>query len=136
MVTLPESRQRTFLAVGRRVVPELAALDSAGLERFLSIVSSALADRPAAVRRQVAMFLGVIRWLPLARWGRTFERLTAERQDRVLAWLQECPVGLLQRGFWGLKALVFMGYYGQPELWSAIGYAPVFDALERLHAGA
>jgi hypothetical protein len=136
MTSLSQATSRVFGVVALRVVPEVAVLDAAGLARFAAIVDSALADRPAGVRRQVALFLGVVRWLPALRFGRPFDRLGAERQDRVLRWLQECPVSLFQRGFWGLKALVFMGYYGQVELWGEIGYAPEHDASGRLHARA
>jgi hypothetical protein len=52
----------------------------------------------------------------------------------VLRWFEDCPVGLLRKGFWGLKAMVFMGYYGQPETNELVGYAPELDGKARLHA--
>ena len=133
MAALPRSREETLWAVAERVVPEVSSLDPAGRERFAAIVERALLDRPPGVRRQVAAFLGVLRWLPAGRWGRRFERLAPACQDRFLAWLQECPLSLFQRGFWGLKALVFMGYYGQPEVWPSLRYTPSFNGNERLH---
>ena len=67
------------------------------------------------------------------RFGRPFESLAGDRQDRVLRWLEGGPVSLLRKGFWGLKVMVFMGYYGQVESWPEIGYAPERDGNARLH---
>jgi hypothetical protein len=136
MTSLSEPKARFFAVVARRVVPEVATLDAAGLARFESIVDRALLDRPPEVRRQVALFLGVVRWLPALRFLRPLDRLGPGRQERALRWFQECPVGLFRRGFWGLKTLVFMGVYGQVERWGEIGYAPRHDAVEALRARA
>ena len=111
----------------------MAEFDAAGRERFAAIVGKALAERPTALRRQFALFLSLLRWAPLLRFGATFERLAPTAQDAVLRWLLDAPAAKLRGGFWGLRALVFMGYYGQPETWGAIGYAPSFAGNERLH---
>ena len=111
-------------------------LGEGGRRDFEEIVDSALMDRSPATRRQFAAFLRVIRFAPLVRWGRTFDRLDGGRQDRVLGWLQDCPVTLIRKGFWGLKVMVFMGYYGRPDSWAEIGYEPRFDSRERLDARA
>ena len=133
MTPLDQQRWATFLAVAARVAPGLAELDAAGRERFAAIVGKALAERPAALRRQLALFLTLLRWAPLLRFGATFDRLESARQDAVLRWLLDAPAAKLRGGFWGLRALVFMGYYGQPETWGAIAYAPSFAGNERLH---
>ena len=114
-----------FLRVlAARIVPETAALDRAGEGRFFAIIDRALQDREPAVRRQFASFLGVLRWAPLLRYGAPFDRLAPERRDAVLRWFEDCPLRLLRSGFWGVKAMVFMGYYGQPETHRLIGYEP------------
>ncbi|MFI5142667.1 MAG: hypothetical protein ACHQQS_06435 [Thermoanaerobaculales bacterium] len=133
MSPLSESQWGCFLCVAGRVVPAATQLDTAALERFRDIVLKALADRPRAVQRQFALFLGVIRWAPLVRFGSRFERLGPDRQDKVLRFLMRAPLGKLRSGFWGLRALVFMGYYARPEVWPEISYAPSFDGNERLH---
>jgi hypothetical protein len=130
---LPQDKARMIEAVARRVVPEVAELDRSGTTRFFEIIDRLLATRPAPVRRQLAGFLGLIHWLPVLRYGRPYEALPPARQDAVLRWLQECPIGLLQKGFWGLKTIIFMGYYGQPEIAQQIGYTPVQDGNSRLH---
>jgi len=132
--SLSQDRAALLQTVAARIVPGLADLSTADRRRFVAIVDRALLDRPPAVRRQLGVFLGVIRWAPLVRFGAPFERLDGGRQDRVLRFFQECPVGLLQQGFWGLKSIVFMGYYGRPEAWEEIGYAPSFDSRGALGA--
>ncbi|NOZ95765.1 MAG: hypothetical protein GXP47_13655, partial [Acidobacteria bacterium] len=109
-------------------------LDAGGMARFVGIVDRALMERPPELRRQLGTLLGFIRWLPLLRWGTSFERLSGPQKDRVLRWVQDAPVTRLRAGFWGLKTLVFMGYYGQPEVWPTLPYEPRFDGNEALHA--
>jgi hypothetical protein len=113
----------TFRAVAVTVVPEAASLDEADWRRLEAIVEGALAARPARLQRQLRLLLRIIRVLPLARWGRTFDALDAERRTRILERLQDAPVFTLRRGFWGLRTLVLMGYYARPEAAAAIGYA-------------
>ena len=133
MLPLSERQWRFLRVVAVRVAPPVAGLDAAGASRFEAIVGKALADRPPALVRQFRLFLALLRWAPLLRFGARFERLSPARQDAVLRFLLDAPVAKLRAGFWGLRALVFMGYYGQPENWPAIRYAPSFDGNERLH---
>jgi len=134
MKSLPQEKAEFLQVLAARIVPETTELDAAGLSRFFGIIDGALQDRPATVRRQFATFLGVLRWVPAARFGRPFEQLRSECQDAVLRWFEDCPVSILRKGFWGLKAMIFMGYYGQPETNELVGYAPDLDGKARLHA--
>lgn len=134
MEYLDQDRAAILWAVAGRVVPETPSLDAAGRAAFEGIVDGALRDRSASVRRQLGTFLTVIDTAPVLRYGRRFQRLTPDRQDAVLGWLERGPIPLLRKGFWGLKAIVFMGYYGRADVWPEIGYDPTFDSLERLGA--
>jgi hypothetical protein len=134
MNALTQEKSEFLWILANRIVPETVELDEQGRKRFFDIVDGALLDRPASVSGQFATFLGVIRKAPLIRYGKSFEFLTPVCQDAVLHWFEDCPVGLLRKGFWGLKAMVFMGYYGQPETNELVGYAPEFDGKARLHA--
>ncbi|HSO24904.1 MAG TPA: gluconate 2-dehydrogenase subunit 3 family protein [Chondromyces sp.] len=134
MQSLPQAKAEFLRVLAARIVPETANLDAAGAARFFGIIDSALMDREPGVRRQFATFLGVLRWAPLLRYGRPLENLPPGRQDAVLRWFEDCPVSLLRKGFWGLKAMVFMGYYGQPKTHAEIGYAVSFDGGGPLHA--
>jgi hypothetical protein len=134
MKSLDVGKSEFLRVLAARIVPESSALDAAGWERFLAIVDDALQERKPSVRRQFGVFLGVLRWAPAIRHGGRFDRLRADRQDAVLRWFEDCPVALLRKGFWGLKAMVFMGYYGQPEIHELIGYRARFDGREALRA--
>jgi hypothetical protein len=134
MQSLPDDTKDFLWLLAQRIVPETAELDEDGRRRFFAIIDGALLDRPANVRGQFSTFLGVIRKGPLIRYRKSFENLPNNCQDAVLRWFEDCPVGLLRKGFWGLKAMVFMGYYGQPETNALVGYAPDFDGKARLRA--
>jgi hypothetical protein len=57
------------------------------------------------------------------RRGRRFPRLAPAGRVRCLLRFQDSPILLLRRGFWGLRTLAFMGYYGRAEAAAGIGYA-------------
>jgi hypothetical protein len=134
MKSLPQEKAEFLRLIAGRIVPEFADLDLAGEARFFHIIDEALQAREPSVRRQFGVFLGVLRWAPLIRFGSPLDRLSPERQNASLRWFEDCPVSLLRKGFWGLKAMVFMGYYGQPETNELVGYAPSFDGRDGLHA--
>lgn len=121
-----EKRLETVTAV---IIPGYSDLDQTSRERFLEIVDGALGERPESMRRQLALFLKVLNVAPYLRWGRPLGRLDTARAERALLWFQEAPIGKLRQGFWGLKTLVFMGYYGQSEVWPTLGYAQDFDGV-------
>jgi hypothetical protein len=134
MKSLSREKAEFLQVLAARIVPEIAELDSAGLGRFFGIIDQALSARPASVRRQFAVFLGLLRWAPIVRYGAPLEKLRNDRQDATLRWFEDCPVSVVRAGFWGLKAMVFMGYYGQPETNQLVGYTPDFNGGARLRA--
>ncbi len=111
-----------FRELARAIVPEASALDAAGWQELESIVEEALAARPPSMRRQLVLFIRVLMALPVFRWGRGFRQLDDARRARFLASVQNSPVFLLRRGFWGLRTMVYMGYYGRPAGYRAVGY--------------
>jgi hypothetical protein len=36
--------------------------------------------------------------------------------------MQYSPIPLVRRGVWGLRTLVFLGYYARPEMQTTLGY--------------
>ncbi len=111
-----------FRAVARVVVPEADTLSPAEWDAVEDIVEEALADRPPAMRRQLQLFLRVLDLWPLLRHGRRLRHLDPARRARVLARIQDSRIYKLRQGFWGLRTLVYMGYYARPEAGEAIGY--------------
>lgn len=111
-----------FRAVAEAVVPEVAGLDDEAWADLVEVVEGALADRPADVRRQLLLFLRLVDWLSVPVRARRLQDLGREPRASFLRRLQDSRFLLLRRGVWGLRTLVFMGYYGRPEAREEIGY--------------
>lgn len=127
-------KKATFiLTLARRIVPEVSALDGREQQELVRIIDDALALREPAVRFQFKLFLTMIRWSSMLRHGRTLERLSSDLQDEMLTEFQESSVPRLGAGMWGLKTLIFMGYYGNLEWWGKIHYTPEMNGNESLH---
>ena len=104
------------------VVPDAKQLDGSGWLALEGLVEDALKIRPPALRGQLQLFLRTIEWLPVVRYGHTFSALADERRGRVLRYFQDHPLERIRSGFWGLRTLAFLGYYGRPEGAHAVGY--------------
>ncbi|MBI5367623.1 MAG: hypothetical protein HZA54_11340 [Planctomycetes bacterium] len=127
--------QRAFLrALAARIVPPARSLSPAEEGRFFALIEEFLAGRPAVVRRQIGLFLAVLRWLPALRYFRPLDALPPERQDAVLRAFQQGPIGIFRKGFWGVKTLLYLGYYGRTEVYDQVNYRPTTAGNERLHA--
>lgn len=117
--------QAKFLThLGTVVAPGLAELDSRGQWRFRTLINTMLLRRSESERRQIRLFLFVIRWLPAIVFFRPFERIPIGAQGWILRFLENAPLKLLRSGFWGLKTLLYLGYYGQPDVAEARHYVP------------
>jgi hypothetical protein len=114
--------QAAFRAIALTVVPEATSLTDAEWLAAETVIEHALALRPAAIRRQLQLLIRAIDLLPLLRYGRRFTSLDPASRLAFLSAMQRFPLLLLRRGVWGLRTLVFMGYYGRPEAGAAIGY--------------
>lgn len=114
--------RKPFRALTRTVVPEASGLDDEGWRAVESVVEEALSSRPPALRRQLRFLVRLLQWAPVLRWGRPFTALPPERRRRVLETVQDLPVLRLRQGFWGLRSLIFMGYYGRSEVYPQVGY--------------
>jgi hypothetical protein len=117
-----EPVQDVFRAVATTVVPEAAALGAEEWGALEGIVERALAARPPEMQKQLVKFLRVIELWPLARRASRFTRLAPRKRAAVLKGLQDSRYAIIRRGFWGLRTLIFMGYYARPEASAALGY--------------
>jgi len=111
-----------FRALAAALVPEAEDLDEAGWRGVETVVDDALATRPASLRRQLVLFIRLLSWISLARFGQRLRSLDAGRRARLLTSFERSRWLVLRRGFWGLRALVFLGYWGRPEAAAAVGY--------------
>lgn len=114
--------RRAFRALAETIVPSAAALSEGAWEELEERVEAALALRPPGLRRQLRLLILALEWAPLLRRGRRFSSLPPAGRHRFLDRIQGSATLLLRRGFWGLRTLVLLGYYGSPEVRRAIGY--------------
>jgi hypothetical protein len=114
--------RQPFRALAVAFVPEIARCTPTQRDELERIVSSALAARPAALRRQVQLFIWILDGLSLVRYGRRLTRLDLVRRTALLEHLASSRRLLLRRGVWGLRTLVMMGWYGQGDVQQALGY--------------
>lgn len=114
--------RETFRAIATAVVPEAERLDEAGWAEVERLVEKMLEARPAPVKRQLRLFIRAIGLLPLFRRGKRFTSLSASERRSFLSAIEESPAVLLRRGFWGIRTLVYLGYYARPEAGREIGY--------------
>jgi hypothetical protein len=114
--------RRPFRALATVFIPELAAVDEAAWLRVERIVADALATRPAELRRQILLFVRMLDILSLVRHLRRLSALDDRTRIRFVEGIASSPVLLLRRGVWGLRTLVQMGWYSQPDVQQALGY--------------
>jgi len=110
-------------AFGRVVLPSAEALDDEGWMEAEAIIEKALAPKPASVKRQIRLFLRAVNLLPIFTTGRTLSSLPPHRRSEFLNRLQRSRIMPLRRGVWGVRTLIFMGYYNQDRIREKIGYS-------------
>ena len=88
----------------------------------MGIMEGALASKPAGMKRQLRLFLKAADLLPILTSGRTLTQLPVDRRATFLGRLQRSPLPPLRRGLWGVRTLLFMGYYNQDAVRNEIGY--------------
>ena len=103
-------------------IPEIADASEGEWQETEAALARALAERPAALRRQLQLFLRLLDLLAIARHGRPLHRLPAARRTALLTRLERSRLLLLRRGVWGLRTLVMLAWYGRPAVQQAIGY--------------
>lgn len=111
-----------FRAIGEVVLPSPGALDEEGWAKAESIVERALASKPKGIKRQIRLFLRLVDLLPIVTSGRTFSKLSLPRRAAFLHRLHRSPIMPLRRGLWGIRTLLFMGYYNQDGVRERIKY--------------
>lgn len=98
-------------------------MDDGEWREFSSVIEGALARRPAAMVRQLALFLRILNVLSFVRHGRSLASLSLPRRTAFLHRIENSRLLLFRRGFWGVRTLVFMGYYARPSMSAGLGYA-------------
>lgn len=112
-----------FHCIAQTVVPETASMSEAEWQQFYAVIDRALAKRPTRMQRQLKLFVRIINLQSLLRYGRPLRQLSNEQRTTLLSDIEDSRLLLFRRGFWGIRTLVFMGYYARPQCSTALGYA-------------
>lgn len=104
------------------ILPSAENLDDDGWHEMERIVDSVLASQPSKVQRQFRLFLRVLDLSTIVAFRTRFHRLDSTARHTALERLAHGPRLLMRRGIWGVRTLVYMGYYTQPAHAAAVGY--------------
>ena len=121
---LGSGQQRFLLCLAACIVPESAGAPTQVTDPLLAAVDEELRPRPRLQQLEFKLLLFAIRWMTVPFTLHRFEHLPAERQAGWLRILESAPLTLLRVGIWGLKTLVFLGYYSQAGVLQRILYFP------------
>ncbi len=108
--------------LARAFLPEAAAFTEHDWQAMAQLVGGTLAGKPPRLLRQLGLFVRIIGLLAMVRYRRGLDALSPDQLCTLLESLERSPLLLIRRGVWGLRTLVFMGYYTRPEAAVAIGY--------------
>jgi hypothetical protein len=123
-ISIPAPLRAVFHALVKTIVPgaqNLSRPDWVGLDQ---VVDGTLSARTQIERRQLRLLLRLIQWLPVLRYGRSFTSLSPEERAAFLSYLEDHHVQLIRCGFFAVRTLALLGYYGRPEAGPEIGYTP------------
>ena len=131
---LGSSQQRFLLCLAACIVPESAGAPTQVTDPLLAAVDEELRPRPRLQQLEFKLLLFAIRWMTVPFTLHRFEHLPPERQAGWLRFLESAPITMLRVGIWGLKTLVFLGYYTQAGVLQRILYFPSKqEGNDRLH---
>jgi hypothetical protein len=112
-------------AIAATVVPETSSQGERAWLDLEAVIARTVSRRSPRVQRQFVLFLRLVQALPIARYGRGFTFLAPRQRAAFLRSLERSRLLLLRRGFWGVRSLVFMGYYTRDDVAESIGYRAV-----------
>ena len=109
-------------AIATTVVPESSALDEQAWTELEGVIDEAIGKRAPRVQRQLLVFVRLLQVLPIVTYGKTLTRLSPNERAAFLQRIERSRLLLVRRGFWGVRTLVFMGYYTREDVAASIGY--------------
>lgn len=116
------ARREILRALAPAFVPELEGASPVQWATLEQTIGDAMARRPAPLQRQLGWFLTLLTLAAYVRFGRSVTRTSIPDRRQLLDRLARSPLLMVRRGVWGLRTLVMMGWYTQPEVMTAIGY--------------
>jgi hypothetical protein len=119
-----------FRAVTTTVAPRAERLDEEGWGALGQIVDSTLKSQPTSLKRQIRLGLWAIQWGSLLQAGSRFTSLDTTGRELFLRSLENHRLQVVRVGFWGIRTLALLGYYGRLEVREQLGYAAHSDGWE------
>jgi hypothetical protein len=114
---------RTFRSAAAVILPDAEGAPPLEAADIVAIADRALARRPVGDQKRFILFLAMLEWLPLLRFGRSFSELPLDKRARMLESLGESRLSSkFRQGYFGLKTFVLMGHYGRAATFDEIGY--------------
>lgn len=121
-IFLKNKRLIRFEALQNSLVPLSKSFDDTQKKKSHELVNLVLADKSKTIHLKIALFLWLIDMSSILLGGHIFRNLSDEKQQRVLSFFFDSPLGLLRKGFWGLSTLAKIGVYGQPSVYPQLDY--------------
>lgn len=118
----PGPLRHALRPLARAILPEAATFTEPDWQAMEALVGGTLAGKPPRMLRQLGLFVRIIGLLAVLRHRRGLGTIPDDQLRTLLESLERSPLLLIRRGVWGLRTLVFMGYYTRPEAATAIGY--------------
>lgn len=109
-------------ALATSFVPETALATDAQWAALEAAVDRAVSAKPPSLRRQLAWLIRLLDVAARIRYGRRLERLSSARRVALLTAMAESRVLVFRRGIWGLRTLMMLGWYTQPDVAAELGY--------------
>lgn len=113
--------RENILSAADTIVPSLAADPDAReetCENFMHTYNK-LDD---SSRKRLGLFITVLNVLSILRFARPFARLDPAERHRFFFMVEHFPIGLIAAGFFGLRSLLLLAYYGTGSAWQRLGY--------------
>jgi len=108
--------QRRFLRkLAALIVPETEGASASVTDAMISAVDDQLRPRPRLQQLEFKLLLLGLGWMTLLPRG---------WRVWLLHRLDNFPLRLVRVGLWGLKTLIYLGYYGQEPIQQRIRYLP------------
>ena len=121
----PYRHSATTRQVLRSLVPVICPPEAAALgDAIVAHMALSLAAAPAVVQRSLAIGLVAYDLGALARHGRRARSLRGDRAERYYARWERGPTALHVRLARGVKQLMSLSCYEQPEMMERLGYRP------------
>jgi hypothetical protein len=115
----------TGRAVLRSLVPVICPPEAIALgDAIVEHMEPTIAASPAAIQRGLAVGLVLYDLSALPRYVRRARSLTGDRAERYYAWWYDGPTPVHRQLARGIKQLMSLSCYEQPEMMERVGYRP------------